>query len=111
MKRIREKDNKHNNIIMKRELNRPIDINTGTHSLTNSFNVCDLFTRCYSNDDIMDGFAQMEAEILKFFGFDDEPAYQQEEYESFEYFTPVTTGPIIPGYFIMICLLTHSLTH
>ena len=45
----------------------------------------------------MDGFAQMEADILKFFGFDEEPVFQQEEHESYEYFTPVTTGPIIPG--------------
>ncbi len=73
--------------------------------------MCDLFTCCNSNDDIMDGFAQMEAEILKFFGFNDEPAYQQEEYESYEYFTPVTTGPIIPGSFIMMYSLTHSFTH
>jgi hypothetical protein len=55
----------------------------------------------------MDGFAQMEADILKFFGFDEETVFEQEEHESYEYFTPVTTGPIIPGSYS----LTHSLTH
>ena len=55
-------------------------------------------THTCSHDDIMDGFAQMEAEILKFFGFDEDPVYQEEEQESYQYFTPVTTGPIVPGY-------------
>jgi hypothetical protein len=55
----------------------------------------------------MDGFAQMEADILKFFGFDEETVFEQEEHESYEYFTPVTTGPIIPGSYS----LTHSLTY